>query len=76
VGVLIKTVLCDLDGVAKEKSTVASKNADENSENREINMVVQTPFAQSTYNLLRGFCSHNDSIANNPSDGTIVNYTP
>jgi hypothetical protein len=60
--------LCDLDGVAKEKGTVTSENADENSENREINMLVQTPFAQSLCNLLRGFCNHNNSIANNPSE--------
>jgi hypothetical protein len=31
-------------------------------------MVVQTPSAQSFCNLLRGFCSHTDSIANNPSE--------
>jgi hypothetical protein len=31
-------------------------------------MLVQTPFAQSMCNLLRGFCNHNNSIANNPSE--------
>jgi hypothetical protein len=31
-------------------------------------MLVQTPFAQSLCNLLRGFCNHNNSIANNPSE--------
>jgi hypothetical protein len=31
-------------------------------------MLVQTPFAQGMCNLLRGFCNHNNSIANNPSE--------
>jgi len=46
--VLVETVLCDLDSEAEEKSAVTCENANKNSEQREIDMLVQPVFAQST----------------------------
>jgi hypothetical protein len=40
--------LCDFDGEAEEESAVTSENSDKNSKQREINMLMQTVFAQST----------------------------
>ena len=53
--ILIKAVLCSFDGKTKQHGTIAAKNAYQDGQQGQINVLVKTPSAEGLYDSLIGF---------------------
>ena len=54
--ILIKAVLCSFDGKTKQHGAIATKNAYQNGQKGEINVLCKTPSADGLCESLIGFC--------------------